>query len=196
MIGHKWFGSLMFFLSIKSLREKLVHVDDTNHLVKRKYFLSKQYSMTTCEDMEFGRKIILSNNRFAYSNLISIDHHHQYNKPENYSKRVFLDNIAINKILLGSIKKIKKRHYIIDSIVIYGFYILSIFEETIRYFEEMKIEKATFIDIGTHSGNIELKSIETYFERKLFSIINNPLSHFEVEIHGDLANDLAMKTTK
>jgi len=101
LLGGKFFSKYLwrYFLREPHLRARRIHVDDTNHLVDRLFFLSHLYDQNTCEDMGFGKKIIFANKKFAFTRLISITHHHAYQRPENYAKRVFLDSLVINQLL-------------------------------------------------------------------------------------------------
>lgn len=92
----KWKLRLVYFGHLKARR---IHIDDTNHLVKRDFFLKHKYDLETCEDMGFGKKVIYANKQFIYSTLISVHHHHSYRNIAPYAKRVFLDSLVINKLL-------------------------------------------------------------------------------------------------
>ncbi len=103
-------------LSYKS-REAALHIDNTNHMVRKETYLKIKYNLQTCEDMDFAKRLIKSGKRWIYSTLTYVLHSHFYNDYFQYFSRVFVDAIEINKMLfnLGFKKKVKP--YIYDCLV-------------------------------------------------------------------------------
>lgn len=115
IFGNRTFGRIGYMLADPFFRQRLIHVDDTNHLTERAFFLKHRYTLNTCEDMEFGRKLILAGEKFVYSTLTSITHFHGYTQPVKYFTRVFLDNLVINRLTSIKLKTVH-RDGIIDAL--------------------------------------------------------------------------------
>lgn len=85
-------------------RERLIHVDDTNHLIRKDVFDHLLYRMDTCEDMDLGKRLFFNGHRFIYTTLLSVTHSHRYDDLSRYAKRVFIDMCVIDGILRGSVR--------------------------------------------------------------------------------------------
>lgn len=101
VIGNKYFNPFLIKILRNDQLAKLIHVDDTNHLTKRDFFIENKFSVPTCEDMEYGKKILMNNKFFVYSNEVYIEHSHVYNEKNipKYFKRVFIDMLTIYDLI-------------------------------------------------------------------------------------------------
>jgi len=192
LMGNKLFGKFLFHFCTEKVKESLIHVDDTNHLIKKEYFFKRGgYKFHTCEDMEFGKRIILDNQKWIYSTITSIKHSHTYRDFAKYFIRTFVDNVVINRIL-GRERKIKKRYpFVLDNIILYGFYFLSILHDTLKRFEGKVIK---FVSDEKDSNSTSYITVLDNFTKKinpqlfLFSSLNT--SYFE----NDVINSLIRET--
>ncbi len=68
-------------------------IDNTNHLVKRDFFLKNKFKIDTVEDLEFSSRVILSGKSIVFLFDLEISHGHLYNKNQldSYIKRLALD---------------------------------------------------------------------------------------------------------
>lgn len=154
--GGNPFSQLAFKLASPLLRASSVHVDDVNHLVKRDYFLNNKYRVPTCEDMDFGYRLLRNGNRFIYSSLSSVLHYHSYKDKKKYFSRVFVDLDIINKLLYKPYRY--KKDYLIDAQVKAGAIVLdeifsfrnSFKEKTDRAMVHFEEQKTNLID-GIHA---------------------------------------------
>jgi glycosyltransferase involved in cell wall biosynthesis len=99
IFGNRLLGRMAWKIGRPWFREKIIHVDDTNHLVDGSFFRSNRYTRPTCEDMAFGSQVIKSNRRFIYSTLSYIRHFHSYRNFGKYFDRVYVDLMVIQDIL-------------------------------------------------------------------------------------------------
>lgn len=82
---------LAYAIAPMAMRERVIRVDDTNHLVRRKTFERFGFRMHTCEDMVFGYDLIRSGGVFIYSGLTGITHFHTYDDPVRFFRRCAAD---------------------------------------------------------------------------------------------------------
>jgi glycosyltransferase involved in cell wall biosynthesis len=73
------------------LRQRMIHVDDTNHLVRRAAFTRIGFRLPTCEDMGFGHDLIRGGGVFLFSSLTHITHSHRYDDPVRFFRRCAAD---------------------------------------------------------------------------------------------------------
>lgn len=132
VFGNRLFGRLGWWLARPRSRERVIHVDDTNHLVDRHFFARKQYSRLTCEDMEFGAKLIRANQKFVFSTMSYVRHFHSYLNHAKYFDRVYVDLMVIQD-LVGRPSG-RRRPGIVDTTVLTGTLVLGHLMETLdRY---------------------------------------------------------------
>ena len=98
IIGNEMFSKLKFLIRHDQLG-RFIHLDNTNHLTRKDFFLKNQYSVNTCEDMEYSKKILFKNLYFVYSNVDYIEHSHEYKNYFKYFQRVFVDTQTIYKLI-------------------------------------------------------------------------------------------------
>lgn len=110
--GGNLLAPLAFYLASPILRAGSIHVDDVNHLVRRDFFLKNPYRTHTCEDMDFGFRLIEKGGRFIYSSLSSVLHYHSYTNRKKYFTRVLVDLSVINRLIYKPIRR--TRHGIVD----------------------------------------------------------------------------------
>ncbi len=99
LFGGKLFSRLAYCMASPSLKEKVIHVDDVNHLTERAFFLKHLYRTHTCEDMDYGAQIMRAGKRFAYSTMSSVLHYHSYTNLKKYFIRVLVDLSVINRLV-------------------------------------------------------------------------------------------------
>lgn len=135
LIGNKFLGRYLFNKLPRKLKAKAIHVDDVAHMVKKSFFDTVKYKMNTCEDMMFGKDIILSNERWIFSTLIYVKHGHTYKNFSKYFVRVFVDNMAILDILEEHRLQAKVYENVIDFLLIISAYVIYVFEKVFSTFD-------------------------------------------------------------
>lgn len=189
--GGNPFSQLAFKLASPLLRASSVHVDDVNHLVKRDYFLRNKYRVPTCEDMDFGYRLLKNGNRFIYSSLSSVLHYHSYKNKKKYFSRVFVDLDVINTLLYNPYRY--KKDYLVDAQVNAGAIVLDeIFkfrdfqkaknDKVMILFEEQKTSSFFGIDADSSISNIIGRAL---YDRNLSRHLPLP-----IENHPDTKNVL------
>lgn len=139
LFGNGALGSLAFGLAGHKIRERAVHVDDTNHLVRRDFFLQHRYHSHTCEDMDFGARLIRSGSRFLFSTLSHVQHYHAYNNYKKYFTRVLVDAMAIKSFL--SPYEPKRSFDPVDLTVNSGSVVLGLLFQVLQYYEETDVQR-------------------------------------------------------
>jgi glycosyltransferase involved in cell wall biosynthesis len=142
VFGNRLLGRPAFSLAGAQVRERAVHIDDTNHLVRKDFFLAHPYTSHTCEDMNFGTKVIRSGRKFVYSTLSQVQHYHSYKDIKKYFTRVFVDLSAINGFLAPYAPK--KYYGIVDMTVNTAACVLGSLLTALRFHEENGAEKLYF----------------------------------------------------
>jgi glycosyltransferase involved in cell wall biosynthesis len=201
IFGNEYAGNLAYQLGDPPLRQSLIHVDDTNHMVERAFFLKQLYSISTCEDMEFGRKIITSGEKFVFSTLSSIVHFHGYANHVNYFTRVFLDNLVINK--LTSHKLLPVNHDgIVDALFFFSGLLFRSLEDIFNSFEKQGVENVIFDDsrrdtfflVPEDEGTkVRYSRILDIFENRMMDLDDATLITCRVRVDGAFMSELLAK---
>ncbi len=139
LFGNRLFGRLAFALAGRTTRERTVHVDDTNHLVRRDFFLEHRYTAHTCEDMSFGREVICAGRRFVYSTLSQVQHYHNYANYKKYFTRVLVDLMATNEFL--GPYKVRGYHDIVDTTISSAALLLGAILKTLHRYEHCSVRR-------------------------------------------------------
>ena len=139
IFGNRWFGRAAFAVAGRQSRERVIHADDTNHLVRRDFFQKHRYTTHTCEDMSFGTKIIRNGERFIYSTLSQVQHYHRYGDYKRYFSRVLVDLVLINDIL--NPYRPRPCHGAVDAAVDSAAMILGAVLRTLRFFGDANVKK-------------------------------------------------------
>lgn len=160
-------------LVLRGLREHEIHIDDTNHLVDRRFFeTSGGFSMATCEDMEFGKKVLLAGHSFLYSTITGVRHSHDYRDVARYARRVFVDNGAIGDLTRDGLS-IGAAPYLVDSLLLMGSIVLTVFTQVLEVIRQ-RWESVTFNVLPATPGLIHCDAIHEAVGQRLRSMLAPP----------------------
>lgn len=187
VLGDARWGALVFRNSSAKQRQRMIHVDDVNHMVARDYFLAHPYDAPTCEDMAFGKNLIMNGEKFVFSTLSHVRHYHQYNNPVKYFTRVFLDNLVITPLIQSPSQKVR-RDGVIDGLFYTSRLLFETLEAVFAYVRERGITQIRFMDIppGTFAGETGVLDFTV-----LLQLLNERLAY--IDIAGMVALPVGMQ---
>lgn len=162
-------------LTLRGIREEFLHIDDTNHLVRKNFFDSVGgFEGLTCEDMGFAWKVLKAHQKFVYSTLSSIEHSHDYRDVVKYSRRVFVDNRAIGQIVQDA-RGGMGGAYALDSVLLIGGILLSIFFDVARTCETQGYTRVSFVSVTNPlAGTVHFSDLERAFALRVRSAMIPP----------------------
>lgn len=187
VIGNKRWGRIVRQLPSRALKERFVHVDDTNHLVKKKRFGELGgFTGPACEDMEFGMKVVSNGDRFVYSTLSSVTHSHSYVRPEHYARRVFFDNRIIEEMLARTSvggDEGGKYPYLVDALMVHGLRLLTCLGDAIDHARCAGVTRVSFL-YGFRSGSsiTPFNDLENMFTGKARALLRSVLEGQDVSV--------------
>jgi glycosyltransferase involved in cell wall biosynthesis len=149
-----------FRLAHPHLKTGAIHVDDVNHLVRSKTFLKLRYRTHTCEDMDFGRRLMLSGGRFIHSDLSSVLHYHSYRNYSKYFSRVLVDVGVITPLIFSPVRR--QENGLVDGQVAVA---LAIFAEVHRHLEGVRQRFSKGISLGAKEEQEVLADIRGALEQ-------------------------------
>lgn len=166
-------------LTLRGAKEEMLHIDDTNHLVSRRYFEGVGgFEGSTCEDMEFARKVVQRGQRFVFSTLSAIQHSHDYRDIARYARRVFVDNCRIAD-LVGDRGRRPGRSGLVESILLVGSVLMSSFDRSVAGFVEAGFDRVSFVMATQEMARtVHFTEVERAFVMSVEALLAAPADSF------------------
>jgi rhamnosyltransferase len=179
VVGNRVLGPWVYnLLGVRAFREAYVHIDDTNHLVRRDAFRRVGgFEGATCEDMTFGASLVRRGGVFIYSTLSYVRHGHDYRDLARYGRRVYVDNVAISR-LLGEWRGIGGAvpgAWLIDALLLGGVVVLVLFRCLVNEYRRSGVGRVSFAAMMDGcEGTVHFSDIEAGMSRRIRAVFSEP----------------------